>query len=56
MEGEFCYLLAYVKKHKVQCPFFKMCYYDSLVAQLGKNPPAMQETPVQLLVPEVPLS
>ena len=32
-----------------------MCYYDSLIAQLGKTPPAMQETPVQFLVPEVPL-
>ena len=55
MEGEFCYLPAYVNKHKIQCPFFKMCYSDSLIAQLGKTPPAMQETPVQFLVPEDPL-
>ena len=37
---------------------FKMYYrrgQASLVAQLVKNPPATQETPVQLLGPEVPL-
>ena len=30
-------------------------YGASLVAQLVKNPPAMQETPVRLLGQEVPL-
>ena len=31
------------------------CYQASLVAQLVKNPPAMQETPIQFLGWEDPL-
>ena len=31
------------------------CSWASLVAQLVKNPPAMQETPVRFLGPEDPL-
>ena len=30
-------------------------HWDSLIAQLVKNPPAMQETPVQFLGQEDPL-
>ena len=36
--------------------FMPTSYYRaSLIAQLAKNPPAMQETPVQLLDQEDPL-
>ena len=34
---------------------FHLSYRDSLVAQLVKNPPAIQETLVQFLGQEVPL-
>ena len=27
-QGEFCYLSAYVDKHKVHCPLIKTYYYD----------------------------
>ena len=44
---------------KIQPPFIRMyynkIYVASLIAQLVKNPPAMQETPVQLLGWEDPL-
>ena len=30
-------------------------FWDTLIAQLVKNPPAMQETPVRFLSQEVPL-
>ena len=32
-----------------------LVHWDSLIAQLVKNPPAMQETPVQFLGQEDPL-
>ena len=44
---------------KIQSPFIRMYYNKiygaSLIAQLVKNPPAMQETPVQFLGWEDPL-
>ena len=42
------------KSIKIIDPFF-LFYMASLIAQLVKNPPAMQETPVQVLGQENPL-
>ena len=41
--------------HDKLCPEVAPCEWASLTAQLIKNPPAMQETPVRLLGWEDPL-
>ena len=41
--------------HKIVFDFTYMKYKASLVAQLVKNPPTMQETPVQFLGQDNPL-
>ena len=45
--------LAFIKKKKITCFWIK--YWASLIAQLVKNPPAMQEILVQSLSWEDPL-
>ena len=49
------YLVPWEGDHDKLCPEVAPCEWASLTAQLIKNPPAMQETPVRFLGREGPL-
>ena len=55
--GTFCLVSTALKlfKTKAYCGFSMYIFFKSLIAQLEKNPPAMQETLVQFLGWEDPL-